>query len=197
MFVTLTLVDFNHLYFLSRHGRFCAKHPKKVIFASLSLSLLSCLGFLNFQWEASAIKLWIPSESDFAKNYAYLWENHPPDMRFHSLLFTTDNEVDNILEPKYMQRMYQTLKKVQNIRSPSNKTWEDLCFRLPVVKVNMSQMVTKRRRRNVAEDEFFNDSFDEMDNEDFIKEYDPSVDLYPQPYCNIVESELDFTIQVI
>ena len=27
------------------------------------------------------VKLWIPPNSDFAKNNEWLWENHPPDLR--------------------------------------------------------------------------------------------------------------------
>ena len=40
----------------------------------------------------------------FSRNYAFLWENYAPDMRFHSLLFTTQDG-ENILEPKYIQKV--------------------------------------------------------------------------------------------
>ena len=86
------------------HGRLCARHPVKIILGSLLVSLICSLGLLNFHWEANAIKLWIPTESDFARNYAFLWENYAPDMRFHSLLFATDRG-ENILEPKYIQKV--------------------------------------------------------------------------------------------
>ena len=41
---------------------------------------ISILGLFNFHTEANAIKLWIPSTSDFAKNYEYLWDKYPPGM---------------------------------------------------------------------------------------------------------------------
>ena len=90
--------------FFCSHGRLCARHPVKIILGSFTLALLCSVGLLNLQWEANAIKLWIPSESDFARNYAFLWENYAPDMRFHSLIFTTDNG-QNILEPRYIQKV--------------------------------------------------------------------------------------------
>ena len=31
--------------------------------------------------ENNAIKLWIPQESDFSTNYAWLWNNFPPEIR--------------------------------------------------------------------------------------------------------------------
>ena len=31
--------------------------------------------------ENNAIKLWIPQESDFSLNYAWLWKNFPPELR--------------------------------------------------------------------------------------------------------------------
>ena len=152
--------------------------------------MLSCVGFLNFQWEANAIKLWIPNESDFARNYAYLWDNYPPDMRFHSLLFGTEND-ENILEPKYIQKMYRTYKKIVEIQTPTNLTWNDLCFRLPIVDVDASDFLGYKNRERRGPDQDFdyfeNVGFDELDKDSFIKAYDPSVELYPEPYCGVVE----------
>jgi len=166
------------------------------------MSLLFSGGMYFFQWEANAIKLWIPENSDFARNYAFLWENYAPDMRFHSILFTTPNEQENILEPKYIQTMYETYKKIQGVHTAENMTWEDACFRLPIVRASMDDFVQqksrRRKRRDISIDtpmdidKEFEDlsNFDNFgEDEDFIKDYDPSAtDQYPDPYCGIVEN---------
>ena len=41
--------------------------------AETSCRLIGSLGLLNFHWESNAIKLWIPENSDFVRNYDYLW----------------------------------------------------------------------------------------------------------------------------
>jgi hypothetical protein len=91
-------------YGFFRHGQIVASHPKKVIFVTFSLAMLASLGMINFHWESNAIKLWIPSNSDFARNYEYLWSKYPPDLRFHSVIFVAPGE-GNILEPKYIQQV--------------------------------------------------------------------------------------------
>ncbi len=35
-----------------------------------------------FERETNMVKLWIPEESDFARNNEWLWANHPPDVRY-------------------------------------------------------------------------------------------------------------------
>lgn len=81
-----------------------AQRPVFVIVTSLAFTFLCGLGLINFHWESNAIKLWIPKTSDFAYNYDYLWNKYPPDMRFHSIVFTTDTG-ENILQPKYLQQV--------------------------------------------------------------------------------------------
>merc|ERR1712029_883047 len=101
---------FDISYYLSRyfywHGRICATHPFKVIVTSLVLVAICSLGLLNFRTEANAIKLWIPRGSDFAKNYEFLWNKYPIDIRFHSIVFLAPEHDPNILQPKYFQHMF-------------------------------------------------------------------------------------------
>lgn len=89
--------------FNNRHGKICARHPVKVLLAVLTFIVISMLGLINFHWESNAIKLWIPSSSDFARNYDYLWSKYPPDFRFHSIIFEAPDA--NILQPKYLQEV--------------------------------------------------------------------------------------------
>ena len=39
----------------------------EAVVLGLTLALLCMVGLLNFQWEANAVKLWIPENSDFAR----------------------------------------------------------------------------------------------------------------------------------
>lgn len=113
-----------------RHGRFVARRPVLVILLSLAFTGLCATGLVNFHWESNAIKLWIPQDSDFAQDYDYLWSTHPPELRFHSIIFTTQNG-DNILQPKYIRQMYKVRKKISGIRI-QNRSWENHCFRFGV-----------------------------------------------------------------
>lgn len=178
------------------HGKFCARHSVKVILASFGLTLLSTLGLLNFHWESNAIRLWIPKNSDFAHNYEYLWSNYPPNMRFHSVIFTAPD--GDILQPQYIQQMYKVYQKVHDIKVEGNKTWNDFCLRLPIVKIKLSSLLgKKRRRKRQLENSFFEEDSNDDDDDGFFKNddddfhtKDPSVEYYPEPYCRIVE-EMD------
>ncbi|TRY61569.1 hypothetical protein TCAL_14942 [Tigriopus californicus] len=94
-------------YFKRRHGQWVSAHPYLVIALTFLATVLGGVGLMNFHWEANAIKLWIPSNSDFTKDFNYLWTNHPPEMRFHSVLFTT-NTGENMLQPKYFRQARTT-----------------------------------------------------------------------------------------
>lgn len=87
-----------------RHGQWVSAHPYLVIALTFLATVLGGVGLMNFHWEANAIRLWIPSNSDFTKDFNFLWNNHPPEMRFHSVLFTTTTE-ENILQPKYFRQV--------------------------------------------------------------------------------------------
>ena len=175
------------LSFLFRHGSLCATHPKKVIFFMLVFVAVSCAGLLNFQTEANAIKLWIPAGSDFARDYDYLWSRYPPNFRMHSVIFTSeDDQSSNILQPKYIQQMYQAYKNLTSLRLADNKTWSDFCLKVPIVKVDLGKIILGQKRKK-REDEFFSQFEDEFIEENDFQETDPSVEFYPSPYCSLVE----------
>ena len=64
---------------------------------------------------------------------------------------------------------------------------EDYCLKLPVVKID--EMVTQRRKRDEFEfeDVFGESSFEEIDTNSSA-EFDPSIVLYPDIYCPVVEA---------
>ena len=67
--------------FFFRLGRLTARRPVPVITAFLVFTGLGCAGLPFLQTENNAIKLWIPQNSDFSVNYAWLWNNFPPEIR--------------------------------------------------------------------------------------------------------------------
>ena len=76
------------------------------------------------------------------------WRKHIffSDIRFHSILFMAPDNDPNILQPKYIKEIYATYKKLQSLRfGEKNETWNDFCFKMPIVKIDI---LKKRRKRN-------------------------------------------------
>ena len=46
------------------------------------LAGVALIGMLRYTTENNAFKLWIPDNSDFVANYAWLEDNSPPDIRW-------------------------------------------------------------------------------------------------------------------
>jgi len=172
----------NYFY---RHGKFVSTHPFSVIIASVLLCGFCGVGLLEFNNETNMVKLWIPQNSDFVKNMNWLWDLNPTDAsyRFNSLILRGEN----ILTPATMQAMYKTHQEVLRIRTKSGSSWEDICLKLPVVQVD--ELLSRRRRKR---DEFMEDVFGERDFQELdtnsSAEFDPSVALYPDIYCPVVEA---------
>jgi len=168
----------NFFYWL---GSFTSRKPHIVIALSLILTAIGCAGLPFLQMENNAIKLWIPQESDFSLNYAWLWSNFPPEVRIHSIII----HADDVLTPEVIQQMYKIHKGVFKLKTENNRTWEDTCLRIPVV--NIDEMMEKEmgRRKRAAEwvDDFADDF--EADLEDSSKS-DFSIGQYPEPYCSKV-----------
>ena len=46
-----------------RHGEFVSLHPEWTIVACIILTLLSCIGLINFQKTSDRVMVWIPESS--------------------------------------------------------------------------------------------------------------------------------------
>ena len=84
-----------------RVGCQTAKYPVPVILISLLITGLGCIGLGFIRIENNAIKLWIPQQSDFTKNYNWLYENYPPEFRQHSVIV----HGEDILTPEAIQNV--------------------------------------------------------------------------------------------
>ncbi len=94
--------------------------------------------------ESRAEKLWIPSDSPYISNKVWLDTNFPRNNRHHSALFVANSEpaAANILTPDSLLEMLELHKQVVRIRA-HGKSWEDLCYRIPIADI----FLTKRKRR--------------------------------------------------
>jgi len=59
--------------------------------------------------------------------------------------------------------------------------------RVPVAKVDLTDLIVRRRRRKRETDS--DNFFDEEEFDQHLEPSDPSVDFYPEPYCTVVESK--------
>lgn len=48
-------------------------------------------GLYFLHWETNIVRLWNPDDSESGDNFKWLWKNHPPDLRRHSILFQAEN----------------------------------------------------------------------------------------------------------
>ena len=80
-----------------------ARHPLLVIVVSFFGSALCLVGFVNFHWEANVIKLWLPIGSEFVTNYEHLWNNNPPEIRLHQMIFHVQGA--DILQPQFFKQV--------------------------------------------------------------------------------------------
>ena len=108
-----------------------ARRPVVMMVSCFLVTGLALVGMINYRTENNAFKLWIPDNSDFVKNFAWLEENSPPDIRFNSLILTSDQ---SILTPEVLLHMFRLHQKVSSlVTEKSGLTWEKVCFDIPVV----------------------------------------------------------------
>ena len=80
--------------------------------------------------------------------------------------------------------MYKSHQNLQDM-TIGNKTWEDFCFKVPIIQPDLTCIFDRKRRKRQDEFDAFEDILDEGKDKS-----DPSVgDHYPKPYCNCVESK--------
>ena len=63
-------------------------------------------------------------------NSDWLWENHPPDTRFSTIIYVSDN----VLTPEVIQAMYRHKKAIDSITTKYGDTWDTMCKKMPIVK---------------------------------------------------------------
>lgn len=196
------------------YGKTVSQRPLTFIALCILITGLSSIGFLGFYRENNGVKVWLPENSEFRQNQMWLWNHHPPSLRYGTILFVSE---DNILSADVIRVMYRISRQIASIRTEFNQTWSDVCQKAPIMRrPDISTLMSlygggggkKRRRRKRAfsddDDAFFAD-FEDSDFEDFDQDEDLdrldgnyvdigeyyNVHSYPDPYCKVVNN-LDF-----
>ena len=81
----------NRDFYIFRHGRLIARYPFRYIVACLLVTISLGSGIYFMHWETNIVRLWNPENSESGMNFKWLWQNHPPDLRRHSILFKAEN----------------------------------------------------------------------------------------------------------
>jgi len=110
------------------YGKSVATHPVKVALGCLLITGLASVGLLRWKTENNVYRLWVPDTSHFLRDYNWLEENKPEDVRFNSVILTADHDV---LTPTALQQLAQLHHKVVSLRTSSNLGWSDVCFEIP------------------------------------------------------------------
>ena len=114
-----------------------AKYPWIFIVGVFIISIICSLGIITFRWENNIVRLWNPKTSETYKNFKWLWKNHPPDLRRHSIIFYADN----ILEPALFQNAFRIRSLLYNTTTQDNVTWSQACLKVPLVPTEYANFI--------------------------------------------------------
>ena len=109
----------------------------------VNISIFLKLFLFHFSVESRAEKLWISPKSPYISNKEWLDSNFPRNIRHHSALFVAE---ENILTPDSLLHMLELHNKVLEIKA-DNKTWTDLCYRIPIADIFLTK---RRKKRQIA-----------------------------------------------
>eukprot|EP00088_Acartia_fossae_P046862 TRINITY_DN5073_c0_g1_i2.p1 TRINITY_DN5073_c0_g1~~TRINITY_DN5073_c0_g1_i2.p1 ORF type:complete len:1105 (-),score=246.34 TRINITY_DN5073_c0_g1_i2:820-4134(-) len=124
-------------------GEIVAKYPWRIILTSFLITALSAFGLFYLRIEQQANELWIPPWSTFNTHLDWLKNNFQSKQRDELLLFESS---DNILTPEAIQKMYQVYKRISEIEV-NGKTFDNMCFKVPVGNIFHTERRRRRRRR--------------------------------------------------
>ena len=115
-----------HFTSFCRHGKVVARYPWIFIVGILILSTICSLGIITFRWENNIVRLWNPKHSETLKNFDWLWKNHPPDLRRHSIIF----HGDNVLDPETFRDAFRIRELLYSVTSDEGVTWPQACLKV-------------------------------------------------------------------
>jgi len=153
----------NLSHYFRAHGHTVVRHPVKVILASVLCLAVAGIGLVRFREESEMTALWVPHDSDFRHRFNFVQEHFPLQQRFHHVIL----EAENVLTGRVLRRMRDLVTQVNAIQTRSHKTWQDVCFRVPVVgKPECRQDSSEPVQQEQQQDQ------DEADEEDWFDDED-------------------------
>ena len=118
-------------FYIFRHGRLIARYPFRYIVACLLVTISLGSGIYFMHWETNIVRLWNPENSESGMNFKWLWQNHPPDLRRHSILFKAENMLSK-----------HSLKQVRNMICVWSKNkWLQRNFRVSRVMTRLNIII--------------------------------------------------------
>jgi len=193
--------------FFNWYGCKVGKYPLTFICITLLIPALSSIGLLKFKTENNPYKLWIPQDSDYLRNHEWLWENFPDDIRFNSLILTADN----VLTPHVLKKLLKIHRKVENTTSHTGRTWSEYCHTIPFIDLEpIADLLNDDYDYDYDYDEETEEESEESTTSTenatlsrrkrALKRYkrqidlgfDPSIELYPGDYCNIINDMTEY-----
>uniref|UniRef100_A0A1B6J9K4 SSD domain-containing protein n=1 Tax=Homalodisca liturata TaxID=320908 RepID=A0A1B6J9K4_9HEMI len=162
-----------------RYGILVASYPWTFIIFSLVLTSVCSMGLLNFRQEKNPMNLWIPPDSHFKRDTDWFMKNIRLGYRIQTVMVTAPD----VLEPAVMQQLLQIRNRVVQ-STLQNVTWEDVCFRVPVVQLNT------RKKRSSNNELFEGNEYEDVDDDRYniLYNFEPSVVLPSAIFCSIVSS---------
>jgi predicted RND superfamily exporter protein len=98
-------------------GRFCGKHPKKLIAFSLFLTFVFSWGASQREEELDPATLWVPKGSTALDHNQYVKDNWPSNQRFNNLLISPKGGTGrNMLSPKFIQAWHAVHEGLMEIK---------------------------------------------------------------------------------
>ena len=152
-FLLQTLIVTSLEGFFDWYGKSVCQKPWTYIFLCILATGICAVGLLKFHRENTGVKLWIPENSDFRINSDWLWDNHPPSMRFSTMIFVAEN----VLNADIIRTMYGIRKQISLIRTSYNETWNDVCQKAPIMRrpdiSTLMEVFGKKRRKRFSDDD--------------------------------------------
>ncbi|XP_011632112.1 patched domain-containing protein 3-like isoform X2 [Pogonomyrmex barbatus] len=113
---------FNSDRIFHRIGLSIATKPWLWLIISLCLNLIFGFGLLLWKEEIDEVELYMPIDSTFRKDAAWVKEHFRDDLRHESVIITAPN----VLDPEVLRSIRDIERDVKNI-IVNNNTWEDVC----------------------------------------------------------------------
>ncbi|KAE9586676.1 putative protein patched/dispatched [Lupinus albus] len=135
--VRLSAVQGYMSIFYRKYGSYVAKHPITVLFSSLAIVLLLCLGLIRFKVETRPEKLWVGPGSKAAQEKQFFDSHLAPFYRIEQLILATVPDHVNNTSPKIVSQdnimfLFEIQKKVDAIRANHSGliiSLQDICMK--------------------------------------------------------------------
>ena len=134
-------------------GQFVADNPYSILASAVAITAMCSLGIINLTQEHRPKKLWVPPDSSYSRQVAWLDKHFHSNDRLQVMLFTSDN----VLTPDGLREMFHLHQSVNSI-DIDGKKFKDICSKVAIADI----FKTGRRRKRNSPGEY-----------DIVTEYSP------------------------